>query len=444
MSKPICYFAPDTNIFLHFQSFEEINWKKELDADQAVLVICPIVSRELDRRKFADRDPKIRDRAKKAVSSLMKIRKSGGNVREGVTLKFIGKDPVVDWDAEGLNREVQDDWMIATIMQERENISPLILVTSDIGVQIKAESKEIECHELPDNLLLKPSKSPEEVELEKLRKKVALLENRLPDLKLQFRFEDEYTNYLRFHLEEPTIPAVDDEKLSILKDNLLERVPPPKPPRTKNTTPWVLAGMDLLDSQPEDEIERYKKDIDNYIERLQKYYPERGKYLEEMSRTVQLQFFLRNIGSAPAEDIDIFLYFPDGFEVREKLPAKPAEPSTPVPPRTKMQIWQDNCGFSMPSLSMMNRALTAPSIPNINTGPQRSTKPRIKKTNSYNIRYDWPSLKHGLMMELDPLYITFPSIPEANSFNIFCNIIPANYPEIQSQLHVIIETDNET
>ena len=43
--KKICCFI-DTYLFLHFQTFDEIDWKKILQASQVDLVIAPVLSEE--------------------------------------------------------------------------------------------------------------------------------------------------------------------------------------------------------------------------------------------------------------------------------------------------------------------------------------------------------------------------------------------------------------
>jgi hypothetical protein len=55
--------------------------------------------------------------------------------------------------------------------------------------------------------------------------------------------------------------------------------------------------------------------------------------------------------------------------------------------------------------------------------------PHIKKTNSYDVDYNIPKLKHGLMHKLDSVYILFESISLAKSFHLKYSILADNLPE---------------
>lgn len=52
MDKKKTYCLIDTNTFLHYQLFCDINWFNELNAENITLIICTTVLRELDQKKF--------------------------------------------------------------------------------------------------------------------------------------------------------------------------------------------------------------------------------------------------------------------------------------------------------------------------------------------------------------------------------------------------------
>lgn len=66
------YLFLDTNIFLHYRRFDEIDWCKELKSkDDYRFVIAPIVIQELDSQKSTGK--KISQRAKEALSKIEKM-----------------------------------------------------------------------------------------------------------------------------------------------------------------------------------------------------------------------------------------------------------------------------------------------------------------------------------------------------------------------------------
>jgi rRNA-processing protein FCF1 len=59
------YLFLDTNVYLHYMDFEQIDWKELIDSDFTI-VVPPIVIREIDKHKDNNRG-KIQSKAK-AVS----------------------------------------------------------------------------------------------------------------------------------------------------------------------------------------------------------------------------------------------------------------------------------------------------------------------------------------------------------------------------------------
>lgn len=43
----------DTNVFIHYEFFKNVDWAEELGAREVTLVIPPVVLEELDKRKWA-------------------------------------------------------------------------------------------------------------------------------------------------------------------------------------------------------------------------------------------------------------------------------------------------------------------------------------------------------------------------------------------------------
>ena len=166
------------------------------------------------------------------------------------------------------------------------------------------------------------------------------------------------------------------------------------------------------------------------------YFKNEIAFKEYESRLIELRFVIINNGNKPAEDIDIFIKFPDGFEVlsEDDLPEKPDEPERPIPPRSFQDTLYGLRNFSIPNLSPI---LPRNFNPNINLN--LPSGPHIKKTNSYDINYDIPKLKHGLMRELDPLYILFKSIKQAKSFSVSYSILADNLPDpTKGNLNIVI------
>jgi hypothetical protein len=144
-----------------------------------------------------------------------------------------------------------------------------------------------------------------------------------------------------------------------------------------------------------------------------------------------MKLMLGNRGTAPANDIDIFLYFPDGFELydKESLPPIPSEPEPPEKPGVSRlgsmvaQLQPAMWNFQMPKV-----------------GPTNVSAPLIRKTESYEVRIHVGQQKHNLEQPVASLYAIFESYEAARSFGFHYTLVAANLPKpIEGDLHVIVK-----
>jgi hypothetical protein len=212
--------------------------------------------------------------------------------------------------------------------------------------------------------------------------------------------------------------------------------------KVKEEFPLVDLETMLPDTERKNISEFNKPSIDQFSEynqKLEKFYEEYEDslkaqimfdYQEELSYTIKLS--LENTGTLPAENIDIHLHFPDGFELinasdkptREKLPKPPKKPKT---------------RFDYEPLNIHSLMANIPShqTPNIHIG---NSGPDIKKTNSYDVNFNVDYLKHSYQKKLDDLLITFNSPEDVKSFGVEFIISAGNVTDqVSGNLNVILE-----
>jgi hypothetical protein len=118
--------------------------------------------------------------------------------------------------------------------------------------------------------------------------------------------------------------------------------------------------------------------------------------------TVSLHLVLVTKGTSPAEDIDLFFDFPDGFELytARDLPRRPAEPKPPEKPVG---------GFAglLPSVFPSLLGLHNLRLPDV--APRNVSSPQIRQTNSYEVNIHVKELKHNLVEGLPRFMLS--SIP---------------------------------
>jgi len=229
--------------------------------------------RELDQKKFSEYDINVRNRSQKVLSKMSKMVTSNKihKIKKTLDLMFISSEPSIDWEKEELSSQIPDDRIIASILEQKNNLKNIILVTSDIGLTLKANAKGIKCISLPDEYRLNIKKDKKQKEIEKLRNKITILENRFPVLKLKILADNEPADFIEITLNQITAPSENElaEKSKIIKDEL----------KYKPSSKTFESFTDLL-SYPKYEIERYEEDLDKYIEEMLKYYKKEYKFKE--------------------------------------------------------------------------------------------------------------------------------------------------------------------
>ena len=152
-------------------------------------------------------------------------------------------------------------------------------------------------------------------------------------------------------------------------------------------------------------------------------------------RTIRFEVEIRNVGTAPAEDVDVELHFPDGFQLMsdDDLPNHPVEPRPPRDLRSLRQIIAENI-VQIPSVHF-----PSPTVPELIIPTCFS----IKRTGSYTVSDHFERIKHGARVVLPELFLVFDSYESASSFKYEYKLTLANLPDsVMGELHFVIEKEN--
>jgi hypothetical protein len=432
MSTSVAFL--DTNTFLHYKQLREIDWCDVLNADHVTLIVAPVVIRELNSHKDLGRKKNIRERAAAALETLsVMIRQPDrADIREGVELRFRQTDPLIDFGAQRLNDRLADDWLVATTLEFLSE-SPecrLVLVTRDIGLQLKAIGHGLTCAELPERYLLPADQDPDQNRIQELERELMQYKNRTPNLRLAFI---DGSGHFRFSLAK--VPRITEAAVSATMSRL--RAAHPKAQKADG-----YSGADLMLGRvgPRD-IDRHNERLDWFYAAYEKYLRGLDQFEDAQRRLIRLDIVLLNSGACPAEDIDVYVHLPDGLlvaEERESLLTPPEEPTAPEGPRSaideQVEMMRGITGIPYSDLRLPDMTRFE--------GPYRNiSSPTIRKTNSFEIRFHVRELKHNLQAEFDPLYILFNTWDTAKSFAFDYRLLAGNVPSpVEADLHVIVDS----
>lgn len=442
----------DTNIFLHYKSFDEINWLNIIDADRIEIRVPSVVISELDKHKYSS-SSKLRNKAGRVIKKLHQLIDNGltTNLKPNIDITFEINDDIANYESLGLNPNSQDDRLLASILsyQEANTEVSIVLIAADLGIRLKAKVHQIEAISLPDELKLSVELDQSEKYIKQLERELLELKRITPDLKLCFSDD---SNKLKLDLKEG-MPSNFDIAETVNKSvqNIKEKYPKLPEPESVAQAPKpskILLSNDHFGSdKPEilpHEVLDYNKYLDGFYEQYEQYLREYINWRDVLSRSYLVEICIINDGTCSAQDIDIHMHFPDGFTLSEisDFPKKPEEPkpcSQPVPRTREDRIRK--LSVAMPQISIPKIPLSAHlqdrTSPNVSSSD-------IRRTNSYDVNIHVLKLKQNTSESFDLMILIFESSDLVSRFHIDYKINAENVPKpVIGKLHVMFAKSDD-
>lgn len=430
----VCVFF-DTMVFLHCKPIQQMDLPKLLCVNSVTIVIPRVILQELDKHKNTHKSRKIRERVVERMKTIQScVASASKKLRSSVFLQLETTRPSRNFEKQGLNINWPDDQLLASLLsyKQKHPSDRVILISHDVGPQLTAMHLGIEAIELPELWRIPPEEDPLIQENKRLKNELLKLQSTQPQLILRLSEMQDDEEHVVFRLSPPT-PIEIPDKINILY-KLRESYPELHPPEPNGPMTQQISKLISLSQIPKSEYERYNQELKQYFCAYERYLDRLVGYRTQPDRTIRLLLEIRNIGTAPAEDVDIYVNFPDGFSLytKEDLPEEPKEPLPPIKPKSEAQ------------------KLFFPKIPNLGIHAPLFNVPSfteetfsLRRTKSYELREHFDRIKHGYINRIRPIFLVFNSFDEANSFNFEYEITLGNLPKsISGRLHVSIEKEN--
>lgn len=427
----------DTMIYLHYKPVEEVPWPDLLETDQVHILVPRVTIGELDNHKDTNAQRKLRERARRILQRIEGWEETQPTkLRAGVVIQVHYRLPRLDFAEFDLDPSRNDDVLIATALDYKQQnpSADVVLVTQDTTPRMVARALGLSVAKLADELKLPVEADPVEQENRELRRQLERLQAASPKLFLRFQGE-EADNRTVFDLQR--LPAKPEEYIREQVEQLREKYPA----QWREQTPF---GPMLV--PPEHEYRRYNAERERYFEQYEEYLL--GTWEREKKRRLSFRIALElvNDGTAPAEDVDLYLHFPDGFVLLEESDLEDEEemygpPRPPRPPRTSAEMMSEQVKSSLlstqpyiPDLSYLN------SVHSRLGPPPNISSPTIRETESYEVEWTVQRLKHKQAAPLQPLIVTFRHYESASSFGIDYRLHAGNLPDkVEGKLHVVVK-----
>ena len=435
----------DTMVFLHFRPLDELDLASRTQADVITLVVPRITLRELDKHKSTHSSRKIRDRARRVLAGLEAAIGGTEPLKGGIAIKYFPIHPKEQLERLHLNSDWADDMLVASVVAyvEESGCKDVAVLSQDTGLRLTCRHHEIKTFQLDDRVALPEDVNDAERENRELHQQVQRLQNLMPRLEVAFADTDNPPNVAKFSLF--PYPAIDESKVADALAEIREAYPKKALPnalpldnpiaQSLNNAMRSFAQFDM-NSITSEQIARYNSELDRYFERMETYLREQYKVREPTCRTISFSLEVRNTGTAPAEDVDVSLHFPNGFRLMSDgdLPKALRPPAPPKVPLSRAEELSRNLSFSIPMISRL------PELPRM----ARESPFRIEEAHSYNVTDHFARVKHGIPAKIPTMYIEFPTLDEAKSFNCTYELRPANLATpSHGELHFVIEVNAE-
>lgn len=430
------YIFLDTMIYLHYTWFEDVDWQG-VAGDQDVQIVVPhITLDELDTHKDNHKSPKIRERARKVANRLFDcITQQDGALKGALTASEFDESASFDFTAHNLDNSKNDHRLLAAILEFKESHpESVVLITQDIGPRLKANRLHIDARALPKSYRLPSEEDPLVKENKQLKNKLVKIQSAAPKLSLGFAEMDGNNRELTVT---PSANVVD-------VDQQLEQIRAKYPPKGNlphsasgsaedQMTQHSASGVAGMLQVSESEYKRYNSAREKYFKQCKPYLMELRRF--QLQCRIKLNLVVLNDGGAPAEDVDVYMHFPDGFELytENDLPVGPEAPYPPAAPLSYIQ--QMPCQLRFNS----DGAFVQPHIQDF-TIPGPPDHFSLKKTNSYEVRDEFDRIKHLQAGVIQPLVVVFDTYESAASFQITYRISAANLPEpVEGNVNMVVK-----
>lgn len=336
------YIILDSNILLHYKSFEDIPWLEELGCGEVTIVLTAMVIEEIDHKKD-DEKGKIQKRAKVVSSRIAEM------LLDGVTSKFpimyLESAYATEDERRQYHLDRNDNQILFDIMRsglDKENVT---VVSSDNNMLLRAKKQGYKIHRLGDKYILKEELSKEEKEAQAAIKELERLKKRQPKPYLIFENGEN-------HIKIKRVSPFDREAEVKKRVGELCRKWPEKSIKDEQ---YSVLGYTYSDVSP-DMITQYNISRNKFVESSEKKIRLEVQRDDLQLRMKEMSICVVNRGSASTGKMDVFIDIPENVKLYWETSKKKVEYDVPTTPGyfPGIKVIPSLYGYNAPNIEMWN------------------------------------------------------------------------------------------
>lgn len=291
----------DTNIYLHFRSFEEVPWKEELGCDDVTILVPSVVMEEVDRKKDNERG-KVQKRARAVSRRLGELLID--EIPSKYPLMFVESPYVTDEERRRFLLDRNDNLILYSIEKAGFEIEEVCIVSSDTGMLLRAKQKGFRWLRLDEKYMLSDELTKEEKERREEKAELERLRNRCPVPRLVFAGGN-------FHLQ---ISRPEKRGIDALIAQRMNEIREQWPRMTPENAMALVKGLPIR-SIPQSKMDEYNLLLDDFLKQSETKIRLEIARDELKRRMVLVPIHLSNVGTAATGRTNIFLTFQDGIQI---------------------------------------------------------------------------------------------------------------------------------
>jgi hypothetical protein len=448
---------PDVSILLHFSPLDEIDLPRLCQCTAVEVMFTLVVTGELVRYQWDPPVPELRPRAKACIQRIEQWLEIRPIISPDMTASFFGKRPDSEtMEAYHLNWQDQGDILLGTLLEYKRTWTDeaIILLTDDSALMARASSLGIEAMTLPGQYRLTEAPNARPAEKQKLRQDLAGYHYRASSLSLSFTGSQDETvvtmapqlDALTAEMQAQLVAVADDMRRKMIRRQ--RQVEDAVDVALDDLDPDVLAalvaqavlagGGSFLDRAAEEDRARYRREVEAYPQKFERYLRRCLEMINEHRRTIRLDLEIENAGGAPAEEVRLLLTVPEQLEWywQPNESDMPAPPAPPTPPGPKDQVLEKGFhigGVSLLPSHLLKRDYITGEVPS-------GAAPTISETGT-DLWWELGTYRHQQSRRLGPLYVRFRRASDIANFAIAWEIREKDNPAaVRGRLQVLVET----
>lgn len=313
------YIILDTNILIHYNSFEDIPWGELMGFDELTFVFPALVIEEVDKVKDRERG-RVQRRAKAVSSRLGQLLVD--EVQGKYPVLFIETPLATFEEQRDYNLESNDNMILFSVYKAEIDHAMVCLVSSDNAMLMRAKRFGFKKYRLDDKYLAPVEPTPEEKEAKEAIAELERIKNRMPKPKLIFFNECCHLQIKRAQIID--IEKTVSEKIEALKEKW--------PEKSINDGDYYFLGQ-CYRTLTTEKVMTYNCTRRKFLEQSEKKIRLEVQRDDREERMKLIEINVANDGTASTGRMDIFLNIPEDVRIYKKKTAIKyftyEEPQTP-------------------------------------------------------------------------------------------------------------------